>query len=437
VLAWLSALAALTLLAVALDWIPSVRPTPASQVTFDPKDLVPPPAAPVGAQPEPVPDAGSKPPEPLVVWSFPVCEAPAKGARLFALSLGTTQAAFVWCKGGYVRLDLSFSGDTPQGQRAARFPSRAELPGGVTAHDFDADGVLDLVLATAPPAQVLHRPGAGAFLVRGRQAGGFEAARALVEAPVSAVLGVEGEGARGAALALLTRGDLTAQRPGELWLFAGGPTPTRVAQLPLGIGARDLLLARSADGKRSLWAALPQAGKLAGAELVVDAGKWSWGPLRSVAFPAIQGLVGKGGVDTGAWFLARDTADLRRVDLQTEEPALTPWAERVNVGPGVLVDLDGNSQPEVLAVVEGGVARVFPAEQGAPEELELPLPALDVASVRDAAARERALILAQDAESGWLNLLMPPVPPWSAGREVVLRRLEVSELAGEAVVALE
>ncbi|MFT3922497.1 MAG: hypothetical protein QM778_08185 [Myxococcales bacterium] len=436
VLAWLSAVAAVVLLGVALDAVPSVTPEPPARVEFAARDLAQP--VPDHAAPKKAPsDAGAPRPEPLKVWSFPVCEAPEKGARVYGLALGASQAAFVWCKGGYTRLDLSSVGELPQAQRGARFPSRAELPGGVTAHDFDADGVLDLVLATAPPPQVLHRPGAGAFLLRGRMAGGFEPARALVEAPVSAVAGLEVEGTGAAALAVLTRGDLTAQRPGELWLFAGGTSLTRVAQQPLGLGARDLVTARLMGSGRSLWAALPQAGKLAGVEFLAASGKLAWGPLQSVAFPAVQGLIGKGAGEPSSLLLARDTADVRRLEAQADALALTPWAEHVNVGPGLLVDLDGDSQPEVLAVVDGGVARVFPSLRSAPEELDLPAHALDVASVRDQTARERALVLVRESDTGWLSLLLLPSPPWSQGSQVELQRLEVADAAGQAVVALD
>ena len=57
--------------------------------------------------------------------------------------------------------------------------------------------------------------------------------------------------------------------------------------------------------------------------------------------------------------------------------------------------------------------------------------------LRDDTARERAVALVRDAETTMLNLLVLPRPPWSANLELTVRRLEVGDPAGQAVVSLE
>jgi hypothetical protein len=105
----------------------------------------------------------------------------------------------------------------------------------------------------------------------------------------------------------------------------------------------------------------------------------------------------------------------------------------------VLADLDGDSGLEVLAVVDGGVIRVLAPGLTPPEELTFAASssALDVATLRDDAARERAVALVREAETTKLYLFVLPRPPWSPDSELAVRRVEVTELAGQAVVALE
>jgi hypothetical protein len=442
VLAWLSALAALLLVALALDGVPSRTAEPSEASPFDPSQLAAQAKAVKSLARAPsAPDAAVDAPPPLTAWSLPLCEAPEKGARIFTLSMGASPTLFVWCKGGFVRVDLSLRAETPQAQKTARFPSRAELPGGVTAQDFDADGVLDLVLATAPPAQVLHRPGAGVFFLRGRKAGGYEPARALVEAPVSALAAVPAEDGSGAALLVLTRGDVSAQRSGELWLFAGGANMQRVAQQPLGLGPRDLVIARLGTGpERTVWSALPLAGRIMGVPLSsAGAGKAGLGVTQTVAFPGVQGLLAPVLAESNV-LLARDAQDVKRVIPDAPAPTLAPWAERVNLGPGVVADLDEDSRPEALAVVDGGIVRVLGPGQAEPEELELSpqfQSVLDVTVVRDEMARERGVVLVGERDTKMLGLLLLPRPPWKSPAQLIIQRAEVAEPAEQAVVALE
>ncbi len=440
VIAWLAALSALVLLALALDWVPSRSAAPPIDSPFDETRLAE-PIEPTHQNLEAQGAAAAQAALPLTVFSLPVCEAPEKGARVYSVPLGATPSLFVWCKGAFVRVDLSLRAEAPQAQRSARFPARAELPGGVVAQDFDADGVQDLILATAPPPQVLHRPGAGVFLVRGRKAGGYEPAVALVETPVSALFALPAEEGGAAQLVVLTRGDVSAQRPGELWLFAGGSTLRRVAQEPLGVGPRDLVVTQLGTGpERTVWSALPGAGRVLAVELSSTGGKVALGKPQDVAFAGVQGLIASAFAEPSSALFARDARDVKQVSAEGQGYVLVPFAERVNAGPGIVVDLDADSRAEVLAVIDGGVTRAFAAGQAEHEELALSghfASVLDVTAVRDEAARERGVALAVERDSDMLSLLILPRPPWGEHAELIVQRVQVAEQAGHAVVALE
>ncbi len=430
-LSGLAAASVVVFLAVALDVLPSATPDKPIEAKFDPDELVehrsPAPAsAPEDKQsPEPVA-------EPLTGFRVPLCEAPAEGsARLYRAELENgAEAHFVWCRGGYVRFDFTLDQGVLHAQRLARFPARVELPGGAAVADFDGDGVLDLLLGTSPPPLSIHRPGAGAFFVRGRKAGGYEAARALIETPVVGVLSLPAEGRPGSDFLILTRGDAPAQRPGDLFWFAGGLSPQRTAQLPLGLSPRDLVL--SSPTSRSLLVALPSSGTVLRVVLPQAAG--SALTKQSLSVPGVQGLLAD---STGSLILARDAKDLKRLSFEDELRA-EAWAEGANVGPGVVLDLDGDSQLEVLARVEGGVARVTKgSDPEAVEELELPGEVLDVSSLRDRARRTHALALVTPPGSKEMVLLVLPPSPWPSNRSLVFQQVEASEAASFAVVPLE
>jgi hypothetical protein len=439
-LAWLSALGGLGLIAVSLDWVPARQPEPPQRSRLEPRELVPPSPAAPPKSPSNAVDAPAAPP--VLAWSIPLCDAPAKGARMFRVSLGgARETLFVWCKGEYLRLDLVLDEGEPRAQRVARFPVRAELPGGVVGADFDGDGVTDLVLGSAPPAQAVHRPGAGAFFVRGRREGGYEPARALVETPVSALAALALDEQPGNELLLLTRGDLTAQRAGELWLFQGGSGGfKRAAQIPLGLGPRDLVLLQGeGDSGRRALAALPQQGQLASIELVPALLSGQSATKQLSPAPGVQGLMADPG-GASRLVLARDPTDVRRVPTEAgagSETTLQAWAPGASVGPGVVADLDGDSQPELLAVIAQGVARVL-GPTAAEEELSLSGQVVDVTTLHDAAQRERAVALWIEPGSPQLSLVVLPRPPWSAGLKLSVRAGELRD-AGEglAVVALE
>lgn len=434
ILAGLALGAGAVLGALALDLVPARTPDAPIETPFDPANLVERSSDRAAEKPaSDTPELAPPRAAPLSVFRVPVCEAPAQGtARIYRVSLAEGhEAHFIWCRGGFQRLDFALDAGGLRVQRIARFPSRAELPGGVTAADFDGDRLLDLLLGTASPASTVHRPGAGAFYVRGRQAGGFEAARALIEMPVVGVEALPSEGDKGHDFLVLTRGDTTAQRPGELWRFTGGVAFRKLWQLPVGLGPRDLVLV--ADTQNSVLIAQPSASSVL--RLALSAAEAAALPTKqSLSVPGVQGLM----VDSArTQVFARDARDLKQLHWGAELSAQS-WAEGANVGPGVLVDFDGDGQLEVLARVAGGIAH---AQKGASEEqmdeLELPGDTLDVSTLQDAARRSFPLVLATVPGTQELVVLVLPPPPWQAGRTLAFQGAEVTEGPGLAVVALE
>ncbi len=433
-LSGLAAVSVVVFLAIALDLVPSSAPDKPSVTKFDPAELVERSNVAQGPAPSGAKEVVRAVVEPLSVWRVPLCEVPVEGsARIYRADLENgVEAHFVWCRGGYVRFDFALEQGVFRAQRLARFPARVELPGGVAVTDFDGDGVVDLLLGTSPPPLAIHRPGAGAFFVRGRKAGGYESARALIETPVSGVLALPAEGRPGSDFLVLTRGDASAQRPGDLVWFTGGLAFQRAAQISVGLSPRDLIL--STQPPRSVLLALPTAGMVLRVTLPQAGAAADSASKQTLNLKGVQGLLADA---TGSWVLARDAKDLKRVVFDDELSA-EAWAEGANVGPGVVLDFDGDSQLEVLARVEGGVARVQKGvDPEALEELGLPGEVLDVSTLRDSARRTHPVALSVPPGSKELVLLVLPPSPWQVDRPLAFQHVELSEAPSFAVVPLE
>lgn len=432
VLGALAVLSAIALGWVALGWVPARAPEPPTRMALDLSRAQEPPVAAGSGESGESAAASAGAAAPTVHATFlPLCKEPGQGGRLWQLPWSSGRPALlVWCEGGFTLVDLELGEGAARATRLARFRSRAELPGGAAAGDFDGDGALDLVLGTTVPPQVVHRPGAGAFWVRGRPQGGFEPAFVLAEISVSALATVPREGKAASDLLLLTRGNLTAQRPGELWLFKGGPAMQRVASLPLGLAPRDLLV-RRADGGLEAWVALGQPGAL----WRIPVGEIEKGPQAArqvLPLLGVQGFVQDARPD--APLLTRDARSVQRV-TSGAAPSHEVWADSVNAGPGTLADLNGDGQYDLLAVVEDGLVRIS-GDSRAVEELPLPGKTLDVTSLHDASGREHALVLSVPEGSGELGLLVLPDARWGRD-ELVARPGEVRDSANFAQVTLE
>lgn len=116
--------------------------------------------------------------------------------------------------------------------------------------DFDGDDRRDLVLPLVRYGAGGATRGGGLFVVPRDRFGGFDPPRPL--APISAV-SVQGGAVVGTAprdLVVIHQANPFARLPSEIWVFAGGSSPTRRAVLRVGVGAAGLGLGDlDLDGK--------------------------------------------------------------------------------------------------------------------------------------------------------------------------------------------
>ncbi len=370
--------------------------------------------------------------EPLIAESFALCDAPARGARIEPATLpGVELAFFAWCKDGYQLFALDGQPDgTSLVTRLARFESRVELAAGAFAADVTGDGVSDLVLAVSPAAGVIHAPFSGAYLVRGRQAGGYEGARALVEMPVSGLAVVRATG--GASdFVVLTRGDVAAQRPGELLWFTGGVAPVKRAQVTAGLDPRDVVVASVDDDERpDVVVAVSQPGRVRWFSWDVEGANLSAHehPLAD----ATQLLF------AGRRLLVRTTLDLFEL-TSGAAPALAPWAKGVNLGAAVASDLDRDGVLDVLAATAAGLAFLPTPAPADARDLTLPdgQRAADVDAPSDALGRPRPLLTTVPASGeGPLTLVLLPAPPWPNAERLVTNAGSVRDAPRVAQIPL-
>ncbi len=492
----LAAVAALLLALALFGLLPTRTPAPARVAKFDVEQAVERPAL--------VERAHTPPAHRLSLWSFPLCPRPPEGARLVRLALRPEREAFVvWCQNEYLLVEVEARADARertevearardpdsdaelvQVTRLARFPARAELPGGAAALDLDRDGVLDLVLGVAPQARVAHRSFAGVFWLRGRAQGGYELPRALVEMPPVALAALELDSEPGSELVVLTRGDPAAQRPGELWVFGGGTSPSRVAVLPAALAPSDLALSTGPDGAVGLWVVSTQPGSLLrlrvsregaplgssatgsgateGRSAAVEPGvearasarernerdaahspvrepnkAWALAVARTeLPLRGAQAFVA-GPRGEGALFV-RDVLHTYRIENEPT-PKLTPWIEEARVGPAAWFDADGDRKPELLAASEGGFVWVD-GKSRARRERALPggVRVLDATSVTALGGRPRGVLLVgADAPGSHLALVVLPSELRAETAEIELLSGAVAAAPGEARVALE
>lgn len=387
-------------------------------------------------QPSALPaEATATPSHRLSLWSFPICERPASGARLYPLSLGDRPAFAVWCRSEYVLVAIDGTEAAPEVTRLARFPARGELPGGAATLDLDGDGVRDLVLGVAPALGVAHRSFSGAYWLRGRAQGGFELPRTLAETPTVALLALDLDGKPGDELALLTRGDAAAQRPGELWLFVGGTSPTRAAVIPTGLLPSDLA-AVPREHESELWVVTTQPGALVRLRFGRDSQSWASPGRELLALRGAQAFVGAPRAQSTLY--VRDPSDVHALESDPT-PRLTPWMAQAFVGPAAWLDLERASGPLLVGATAAGFA-TFRSPKSGRRERALPagVRVADVSSAAALAGAPRGLLLVEhEGQPGQLALVLLPSDLRDEATEVTLRSGPVRGAPAEARVALE
>jgi hypothetical protein len=347
-----------------------------------------------------------------------------EGARSYPVEIAPgQQGLLVFAPGaGYELFAFELGSVPPRARRMARFASKAALPGGAAGGDFDGDGVHDLVLGVAPARGVLHEPGSGAFLVRGRRGGGYEAPRPLAETATQDIAAADLDGAPPTDVLVLTRGDLAAQRPGELWSFTGGPLLARSRVVRTGLDPRDLLVLAAAGAPLTALVVAGQPGGVFAAVLPRDAAA---PVVTSTPLVGAQGFVHGGSAQP----LVRTPTSLHALTLDGA-PKLEPWAVEANVGPAVKAE-----SGQVLGALVHGVAAL---DAGAVrDELAFgdALRVRDLVALGEASGRVRVLAVVEDASE--LSLVVVPTPPWESRTAPVLESSPVEAAHGFADVPLE
>lgn len=372
------------------------------------------------------------------LWSFGVCPAPRDGARLYRLALAPDRDAFaVWCAGEYVLLDVAARAEQPVVSRIARFPARGELPGGAAALDLDGDGVVDLALGVAPARDAVHRPFSGVYFLRGRVQGGFELPRTLVEMPTVALLAADLDAQTGSELVVLTRGDPAAQRPGELWVFAGGTSPRRLAVLPAALAPIDLALGVAGPTHTDLWVVSAQPGSLLRLRLSRDPAGWATAERSVLPLPGVQGFVS--GPRDAAQLYVRDALGVHGL-APGATPKLVPFRADARIGPAAWMAGEGEHEQILLGATQRGFAH-FEGSGGTPRERGLPegVRVVDASSVGAATAQPRGVLLVTTAEQAppQLALVVLPAALRAEASEVALRSASLDTPASAPKVVLE
>ena len=429
-LAVTASLGAFCLVAAAIGFLPAEQPSRVKREAFD-VSMAREPSRPASLQGV---EADEAPP----AFSFALCRA-GEGPRLYPLTLRPGHdALLVWCRGGYRLFEVAFEGNASVAlTRVASFAAFGELPGGATAGDFDADGQIDLALATAPRPSVVHRSKTGVYWLRGRAQGGFEPARSLVESPAVALATLPRERPDADALVVLTRGDAVAQRPGQLWLFEHEKALVRTTTVSTLLAPRDLLLRPAKGGGVAAWVLSTTASTVMRVSLLPRADD-DPPSSQKLTVRGPLGFVG-GLADANAPLLVWAAQGVQRVIDEGEvEAKLEPQLEDASVGPTLRLDLDGDHTADLLSVVQSGIAWSAQGE-GPLAELSLKRQVIDLSVVRDPAGQLRPVALSTggEGEGEILTLLVLPPGPWESAASPRIQEGALREVASPSDVALQ
>ena len=423
------AIVAMVVLALAaLGLLPAREPVPPKAVAFDVNKTV---------DPLRLPEHNVATPRVhrLLVWSFPLCARPRQGARMYRVSLRPERDSFVvWCQGEYVLVDVEAQDETPRVTRLGRFATRGELPGGAVALDLDHDGVLDLALGVAPAQGLVHRPFSGVFWLRGRPQGGFELPRTMVEMPVVSVAAADVDGQPGSELVVLTRGDAAAQRAGELWLFAGGTSPTRAVVVPTALAPSDLAVGTPRDGLAEFWISATQPGSVLRLRFSQARGEWNKPERSDLLLRGVQAFLTPPREERALY--VRYAVGVYGIEAGPV-PKLSPFLEQAEIGPSAWLPVARDSKPAVLATTQQGFAW-FHGSTRRDRALPAGTHARDASTTSAGAARARGVLLLETEEQdGNLALAVLPVDVPDEALEPEIRSGAVEAAPTEARVALE
>ena len=201
-------------------------------------------AEPDGSQ-TPSPEESRQAPEPIHNWHVLVCERasgphPGESATLGIGSLvGDDRKELIINCGGETHL-LGFADSDPV--RVARFGNgeTTAIPSRPSVADVSGDGRSDLILGHARIDESGSPIGGALYVVSTNEQGGLNPPRLLGSISVTSIVSGDFDDHPGADIAVVHWPDGHGLRPSELWLFRGGPSPTRYARSTLGQDGRDV-----------------------------------------------------------------------------------------------------------------------------------------------------------------------------------------------------
>lgn len=237
----------------------------------------------------------------------------------------------------------------------ATFDVTSEAPdvriqtGGVAAGDVDGDSEADLVLGFHRTSGNGGLRGGDVFLVRRSASGAFEEPRRLAPISSGGIVVAALDDRPGLDIAALNLGNPYARRPSDVWVFGGGPSPSRIAQARSALGGSALASGDlDRDGKLDLVVASADAGRV---DVLFGDGNGRFPRTSVVNVPgaaelAVADMDGDGTQDIlvrgqGLHLIRGGSADVL-------EPQ--PIDARASVRQIRVVDLDGDGKRDVLAL---------------------------------------------------------------------------------------
>ncbi len=156
------------------------------------------------------------------------------------------------------------------------------------ALDVDGDALPDLVIPVTETADAATRGGAVFFVPR-ESAGGLGSASRIAPVASIGVALAQLDAREGTDVLVLTTGSAAARRPSEVWVFAGGASPARIATTRAAVGGRSIATAdMDRDGHED---ALVAASEGAGLVILFGDGTGRFPRRADIALPDASEVV--------------------------------------------------------------------------------------------------------------------------------------------------